>query len=187
MMNDKGKLVIISAPSGCGKGTIIAEILRLRPSYIFSVSATTRTRRIDEKDGREYHFISRDKFEEMISNDEFFEWAEYVGDFYGTPKKPIYDFVNGGATVLLDIEVQGAKQVISREPNATSIFIIPPSMQELEKRLRGRGTDSEEKLAARLERAKEELEEKYNYEHIVVNDVISRTTEEILHIIERKD
>jgi guanylate kinase len=121
----------------------------------------------------------------MISNNEFLEYAEYVGEFYGTPGKPIYEHIENGKLVLLDIEVQGAKQVMAKEAGAITIFIVPPDMEELERRLRGRGTDSEEKLAARLERARQELEEKNQYKHIVVNDDVSRAANEILSIIDR--
>jgi len=185
MISTKGRLIIISAPSGAGKGTVINNLLELCPNLVFSVSATTRTPRTGEKEGVSYYFINRERFVEMIGNDEFLEYAEYVGEYYGTPKKPIYDNLNEGINVLLDIEVQGAKQVLSKEPEAVTIFIIPPSLQELERRLRGRGTDSEAKLKARLERAYVEMEEKNNYDYIVTNDCISRATEEILSIIEK--
>lgn len=185
MINTTGKLVIISAPSGAGKSTVIREILRLHPEFEFSVSATTRPQRPHEADGREYYFITCEQFEERIANDEFFEWAQYVGNYYGTPEKPILEHLANGKTVLLDIEVQGAKQVMQKAPYAVSFFIVPPDMAELERRLRGRGTDSEEKIATRLERAKLELEEKGNYNHIVVNDVAERAAQEILEIIER--
>jgi guanylate kinase len=121
----------------------------------------------------------------MISRDEFLEYAEYVGEFYGTPKMPILQFTEAGTDVLLDIEVQGARQVMERVDEAVTIFIVPPDMEELERRLRGRGTDSEEKLKARLSRAREELEEKKRYGHIVINDDVSRAAEEILSIIDR--
>lgn len=185
-MSNSGKLVIISAPSGTGKSTVIREILRLHPEFMFSVSATTRAKRPHEQDGREYFFVSREKFEEMIADDEFFEWAQYVGNYYGTPKKPIEEHLANGKTVLLDIEVQGAKQVMQKAPYAVSVFITAPDMAELERRLRGRGTDSEEKLAARLERAKLEMEEQSNYNHIVINDDAKRAAKEIIEIIGRK-
>jgi len=180
----KGRLIIISAPSGAGKGTVIGRLMELRPDLVFSVSATTRAPRAGEQDGVSYYFVTRERFLEMISLGEFLEYAEYVGEFYGTPKKPIYECVDAGKYVLLDIEVQGARQVKELVPDALTVFIIPPDMEELEKRLRGRGTDSEEKLAARLERARVELEEKSHYDHIVVNDIITRAAEEILLIIE---
>lgn len=182
-MANTGKLVIISAPSGTGKSTVIGEILKAHPEFEFSISATTRARRGDEIDGRDYHFLTREQFERMIDDDGFFEWAQYVGNYYGTPKAPIIEHLSNGKTVLLDIEVQGAKQVMQKAPYAHTFFIVPPDMAELERRLRSRGTDSEEKIAARLKRAEHEMEEKGCYKYIIVNDVASRAAEEILEII----
>jgi guanylate kinase len=183
MSSAKGKIIILSAPSGTGKGTIIKRLLELFPELVFSVSATTRTPRSGEIEGLSYYFIKRDRFIDMIAHDEFLEYAKYVGEYYGTPKKPVYDRVESGKTVLLDIEVQGALQVKAKEPEAIFIFIIPPDMPELERRLRGRRTDSEEKLTARLERARIELSEKDKYDHIVINDHVNRAADEILSII----
>ena len=186
MNEDKGKLVVISGPSGTGKGTVIGKILESRANYVFSVSATTRKPRPGEKDGISYHFISHDKFREMIENNEFLEYAGYVGEYYGTPAKPINEYIESGKTVILDIEVQGAGQVMIKKPDAITIFIVAPDLNELENRLRGRGTDPEEKLLARLNRAKLELEEKCHYDHVVINDNASRAAQEIINIIERK-
>jgi len=183
----KGALVVISAPSGTGKGTVINKLLELRPELIFSVSATTRKPRPGEVDGVEYHFLTKNDFAEMIAQDEFLEYAEYVGEYYGTPVKLINEAVRAGKTIILDIEVQGAKQVMSKVPEAKTVFIVPPDMKELENRLRGRGTDSEEKLVARLKRACQELNERDHYDHIVVNDSVTRAAEEIIKIIDRKD
>ena len=184
MSSEKGRLFIISAPSGTGKSTVIKYILDHRKEIVLSVSATTRPPRTGETDGVSYHFVTRERFQDMVEHGEFLEFATYVGEFYGTPKKPIYECVGNGKDVILEIEIQGAKQVMAKEPGAASIFIVPPDMVELERRLRGRGTDSEEKLAARLRRAGEELKEKVHYTHIVVNDDIARAAEEILSIIE---
>ena len=187
-MNDiKGKLVVISAPSGTGKGTVISKILKLRPGFVFSVSATTRKPRPGEIDGTAYHFLTHERFLEMIDKDEFLEYAQYVGEYYGTPAKPIEDCIASGRTIILDIEVQGAKQVMQKIPDAVTIFIMAPNLEELEKRLRGRGTDSEEKLTARLEQARLELDERCHYDYTVVNDNVSRAAEEIIAIIDRKD
>jgi guanylate kinase len=185
MSDKKGKLVIISAPSGTGKGTVINQLIKLCPDFAFSISATTRTPRPGEANGVEYYFLTQNHFREMIANDEFLEYAEYVGNYYGTPEKPVDDFIKNGKTVLLDIEVLGAKQIMAKRPDAISIFIVPPDMNELENRLRGRGTDSEEKLAARLERARQELLEKDHYMYEVVNDSVSRAADEILSIIKQ--
>jgi guanylate kinase len=184
---DRGKLVVISAPSGTGKGTVINRLLILRPDFVFSVSATTRKPRQGEVDGEAYHFLTHERFDEMISNGEFLEYAQYVGEFYGTPIKPINKYRDAGTTVILDIEVQGAKQVMAKTKDVITIFIMAPDMDELEKRLRGRGTDSEDKLAARMERARQELNERHHYDYTVINDDVSRVANEILNIIDRKD
>lgn len=187
MSRVKGNLFIISAPSGSGKGTVIQKLLEMKPELVFSVSATTRAPRTGEVDGVSYNFVTRERFDQMIKSDEFLEYAEYVGEFYGTPKGPIYNCIEAGKSILLDIEVQGAKQVISKMPEAVTIFIVPPDMDELERRLRGRGTDSDDKLTARLQRARLELEKRDFYDYIVVNDYVSRAAEEILSIIENSN
>ena len=183
MSNKKGKLVVISAPSGTGKGTVINKLLKLQPDLAFSVSATTRKPRQGETDGKEYFFITKERFKEMIENNEFLEYAEYVGEFYGTPVKSIKEYIDSGKTVILDIEVQGAKQVMAKDIEATTIFLVPPDMEELEKRLRGRGTDSDEKVISRLNRAKQEINEKHHYNHTVINDNSAHAAKEILSII----
>jgi len=183
MSSVRGGLFIISAPSGAGKGTVIQTLLELRPELVFSVSATTRAPREGEVDGVSYSFVTHERFKQMISDDEFLEYAEYVGEFYGTPKSPVFANMENGKDVLLDIEVQGAKQVLGKVPEAVTIFIVPPDMDELERRLRGRGTDSEEKLIARMARARQEMLEMDFYDNIVINDVVSRAAGELLAII----
>ena len=186
MSDGNGRLIVISAPSGTGKGTVIAKMMELRPELVMSVSATTRLPRAGEVDGESYHFIKSGKFMEMIERGEFLEYAEYAGDHYGTPKEPVLRSMDGGADVLLEIEVKGARQVMSLVQGAVSIFIVPPDMDELERRLRGRGTDSEDKLKERLRIARAELEHKDEYMHIVVNDEVVRAAEEILEIIDKE-
>jgi len=183
----KGRLFIISAPSGGGKGTVINKLLELRPELNYSISATTRKPRDGEEHGVSYYFVTRERFEELIRTDAFLEYASFVGEYYGTPRSPIDDCIYYGKDVLLEIEVVGAKQVMEKLTDATSIFIVPPSMEELERRLRARGTETEEKLKARLERAHQELEEKVHYDYVIVNDDASRAAEEILKIIEKGD
>jgi guanylate kinase len=184
--HNRGRLLIISAPSGTGKSTVIRQVLKLRPSLRFSVSATTREKRAGEENGREYHFISRPEFEKMIVNGELFEYAEYVGNYYGTPRKPIEESLARGEDVILDIEVQGAEQVRKALPETVALFIVPPDIEELERRLRQRGTDAEEKLRARLEIARAELESVQKYDSVVVNDDVERAAREIVSIIDKK-
>ena len=183
---NKGRLIIISAPSGTGKSTVISKLFELHPGIRFSVSATTRSPRQGERDGVEYYFMTHERFKTMIENGEFLEYAEYVGNYYGTPIAPIHDSLNAGDDVLLDIEVKGHKQIKEKMPEAISIFIVPPSMEELEKRLRLRATDSEEAILKRLETAKIEVLEAEHYDHVVVNDVVERAAQEILSIIDNK-
>ena len=187
MNSARGKIVLISAPSGAGKGTIIRNLLRMKPDLVFSVSATTRAPRAGEVEGVSYSFVTRERFSEMIKNDEFLEYAEYVGEYYGTPKIPVFASIEAGRDILLDIEVKGVRQVLNKMPEAITVFIIPPDMEELERRLRGRGTDTEEKLLARLELARQEMEERVSYNYIIVNDSALRAAEELLVIINKTD
>ena len=154
----KGKTFIISGPSGVGKSTVLKELFQDRDDLYFSVSATTRPPRPGEVDGVHYHFTDVDEFRKMISEDAFLEYAEYVGNFYGTPKKFVDEAMEQGKDVVLDIEVQGALQVVHKRPDVVRIFIAPPSWQALEERLTSRGTDSPEKVQKRLVRAKVELQ-----------------------------
>ena len=154
----KGKTFIISGPSGVGKSTVLKELFQDRDDLYFSVSATTRPPRPGEINGVHYHFTNVDEFRKMISEDAFLEYAEYVGNFYGTPKKFVDEAMEQGKDVVLDIEVQGALQVVHKRPDVVRIFIAPPSWQALEERLTSRGTDSPEKVQKRLVRAKVELQ-----------------------------
>ena len=178
----KGKLIVISGPAGTGKGTVINGLME-RKRYALSVSATTRAPRGFEQDGINYFFKTVDEFEEMIKNGEFLEYAKFVGNYYGTPKKYVLQKLEEGKNVLLEIEVQGALQVKENYPEATLIFLLPPSMDELESRLRGRDTDSEETIVKRLARAKEEMEYKDKYDYQVVNLEVEQAVEEIEKII----
>ncbi len=185
-MNKQGKIFVISGPSGSGKSTILNKVFEKQDKIFFSISATTRAPREGEVDGVNYHFISRDKFLQMIENDEFLEYAEYVGNLYGTPLKPIYSHAEDGYTVFLDVEVQGKQNVCKKIPEAVSIFIAPPSLEILGQRLRARSTETEEKVIGRLETARKELELAETYDYIVINDELQVAIDEILSIIEKE-
>ena len=166
----RGTLFVFSGPSGVGKGTLNAKLFaEFGDQIAFSVSATTRAPREGEIDGKHYFFISRQEFENRIANNEFLEYAQFAGNCYGTPKPYVLSLLEQGKNVLLEIEVQGAMQVMERMPECVSIFVLPPSFEELERRLRGRGTESEEKVRARLETARGEIAYAPRYQYQIVN------------------
>ena len=180
-MNDmkKGKTFIISGPSGVGKSTVLSALLEKRPNVYFSVSATTRDPRPGELDGIHYHFMDVGSFRKWIAMDQFLEYAEYVGNFYGTPKRFVDEAMEQGKDVILDIEVQGAIQVTSKRPDTVRIFIAPPSWSELERRLTERGTDSKDKIQKRLLRAKVEFQTAHTYDYFVINDTVENAVKEL--------
>jgi guanylate kinase len=182
-MNNQGKLIVITGPSGVGKGTIVKSLLAKNPQIFLSISATTRSPRPGEVDGVNYYFLSRTQFEEMINNSELLEWAEYAGNYYGTPKKPVRESIETGKTIVLEIEVLGARQVQKNFPSATRIFILPPSFSELEARLRGRGNESETAIAKRLAKAKEEIAVSDEFDYQVVNDDLQKAITQVENII----
>lgn len=179
----RGQLIVLSGPSGVGKSTVIAELLGQRENIYFSVSYTTRGPRVGEQDGVNYNFVGRQEFERMIAQGELLEYAEYVDNYYGTSLKLIRDKLEAGVDVLLDIEVQGAAKVRKRVPDAIFIFIIPPSFEELSRRLHRRNTDNDEVIEGRLKKAKMEFKEIPNYDYLVINDKVSNAVEEIEAIL----
>lgn len=180
-----GQLFIISGSSGVGKGTLINEFLKKADNIYLSVSSTTRKPREGEIHGQNYYFVSRDDFQKSIDNDDFLEWAEFGGNRYGTDKNRVCEMLEAGKNVLLEIEVQGAKQVKQKMPEAILIFILPPSKEEIEKRLRGRGTETEDAIQKRLQVIEFEMKESEHYDYKVVNDKIDRAVAEIFDIFNK--
>jgi guanylate kinase len=174
---------IISAPSGSGKSTLVDRVRQIVPGLRFSISYTTRAARGDEKDGREYYFVSRTEFEEMIRKDEFLEYADVFGNYYGTARRFLREAEQEGRDLLLDIDVQGAAQIKHKIPGAVSIFILPPNRQELEKRLRTRSLDAEEVIQRRLVTASREIENYDKYDYILVNDRLEESIDALKSIL----
>ncbi len=182
-MNQRGKLIILSGPSGVGKSTVVFKALETRADLCFSTSVTTRKPRPGEIDGREYFFIDQLRFDEMVHNNELLEYATYVSNSYGTPRAYVEKQLEEGMNVVLDIEVQGARQVHEKVPDAVTIFVLPPSMAELRHRLEKRGTDSADVIDARILRAKQELQEADFYDYMIINDNIDKAAFEFNSII----
>jgi guanylate kinase len=174
-----GKLIVLTGPSGVGKGTLMNEILQRYPELHYSVSATTRSPRPGEINGKNYNFISRSQFEQLVTQGEFLEWAEFAGNCYGTPREAVLNHVQAGKLVVLEIELAGARQIRHTFPSALSIFILPPSFAELEKRIRGRGQDSEESITRRLQRAEEEIAAANEFDLKIINDDFEKALNEI--------
>ena len=179
----KGKLFIISGPSGSGKDTVLSCLLSKHPEIKLSISSITRPMRNGEVEGQKYHFISREEFESMIENDQLLEHNVFVGNYYGTPKQPVIDAIKNGIDMILEIDVNGAAQIREKMPEAVSIFIMPPSYRELERRLIGRGTDSIEIIEKRLSSALKEIARADEYDYVVTNDIVDNCVDNILHII----
>ncbi|MEH2171539.1 guanylate kinase [Nostoc sp.] len=165
-----GRLIVLTGPSGVGKGTLMRSLLERHPELYYSVSVTTRSPRPGEIDGKSYYFISRSKFEQLVAEGEFLEWAEFAGNYYGTPREAVLNQIHAGKLVVLEIELEGARQIRASFPSALSIFILPPSFDELEKRIRSRAQDSEEAIARRLLRAQEEIQAADEFDIQIVND-----------------
>ena len=184
-MNEKGILIVVSGFSGSGKGTLMKELLTRYPdTYALSISATTRSPREGEVDGREYFFVSKDEFEKMIAKGELIEYAKYVENYYGTPRDYVEKKLDEGKDVILEIEIQGALNVKKMFPDTLLLFVTPPSAEELRKRLVGRGTETMDVIESRMDRACEEAEGMQNYDYLIVNDSLDRCVEEMHSIIQ---
>ena len=180
---NKGSLFIISGPSGSGKDTVLKEVFKLLPDVAFSISTITRPMRVGEIEGEKYNFVTKEKFLSMLENDELLEFNEYVGNFYGTPRKPVEQALLKGQDMLLEVDVNGAFKVKEKKKDAVSIFIMPPSFAELKRRLSSRGTDDEAVINKRMNEALREIENAVNYDYIVVNDDILAAAQDVEHII----
>ena len=181
--NKRGLLIVLSGPSGAGKGTLLKDLMERNPNVMLSISATTRKPRPGEQDGVHYHFLPKDRFTRLIARDGLLEYAEYCGNYYGTPRDDVEQWLEKGRDVILEIEVQGAAQVLGKCPDAVSIFIMPPSMGELEKRLRRRDTEDEEMIRHRLSVAREELNCVADYQYVVFNGQLEDAVDELNSII----
>lgn len=189
MASRRGRLIVIAGPSGVGKGSVVQRLLSLDrtsvdPRLAYSVSVKTRAPRANERDGREYFFISEDAFDAMLAADELLEWAPFVDHRSGTPRAFVEHALAEGRDVILEIDVKGAEQVRAKVPDAVLIFLAPPSMAELESRLRGRGTEDDERIARRLETAAWEITQQDRFDRVVVNDDVERAAEEVAAIID---
>jgi guanylate kinase len=181
----RGRLIVLAGPSGVGKGAIVARLLAAVPDLELSISATTRGPRPREDEGRHYYFVDREQFDEMIETSGFLEWADIFGERYGTPKEPVARALAEGRDVLVEIDVQGARQVKAAEPGAYMVFVTPPSLQELERRLRTRGTETDAQISRRLAKASDELAAEPEFDVTVVNDDLETAAREVVQIVDR--
>jgi guanylate kinase len=179
-----GVLLCVSGPSGVGKGTVIRRLRELVPGLVHSISATTRAMRTGERDGVAYHFVTRERFEQMISAGEVLEYDEYCGNYYGTPLAPLMEALAAGSDVVMDVTVPGSLAVIDRMPDAVSIFLLPPTFDELRRRLEGRGTEPPVEMERRLEKARHEIRKASLFDYVVINEDIDRAAGQILAIAE---
>jgi len=184
MASSPGRLTVITGPSGVGKGTLVARLLERHPQIWLSVSATTRAPRPGEEEGRHYFFLDRGIFERRVAEDGFLEWAEFAGNLYGTPRQPVAEQLAAGRPVLLEIELEGARQVRRTFPEASQLFLAPPSLEELERRIRGRGTEAEAAIGRRLERARAELAAEAEFDAVLVNADLETALQQLERLIE---
>ena len=178
-----GRLVVIAGPSGVGKGTVVAGLRARFPELVFSVSATTRAPRMGEVDGISYHFVTDQQFDDLVATGGLLEWATYAGTRYGTPRQPVLDALADGKTMLLEIDLAGARQVRRSFPSAFQVFLAPPSWAELERRLRGRGAETEAQMATRLARAKDELAAESEFDAVIVNDEVGSAVDQLVELL----
>lgn len=180
---NNGRLIILSGPSGCGKDTILKKVFLQAPELLFSISSITRAMRSDEVQGEKYNFISVDEFEELIKNDGLLEYNVYLGNYYGTPKKPIDDAISSGKEIIIEVDVNGASNIKKLYPDAISVFVLPPSMSVLENRLNGRGTESKEIVEKRISEARVEISRANEYDYIIINDNLDDAVADFITII----
>lgn len=178
-----GRIIVLSAPSGSGKGTVISRLLTINHSVSPSVSYTSREARRGEREGVHYYFVSKDKFQKMVANGEFVEWDQYQGDFYGTSRQKINEILQKGGEIVFDITIKGAYAIRENFPLSALVFLLPPSFSELERRLRGRGTESDEKIAGRLAEARHEITALKNFDYCIVNDDATEAAKRLDSII----
>ena len=179
----KGRLYIVSGPSGAGKDTVLSEVFQYCPEISFSISSVTRPMRPGEIQGEKYNFITREKFLSMLENDELLEYNEYIGNYYGTPKAPVIAAIEKGQDILIEVDVNGAKEICEKLPEAVTVFIMPPSYQELKRRLSGRGTETQELIDKRMKEALNEIARATEFDYIVVNDDINTAVDDIIEVI----
>ena len=184
-MNNSGRLILFSGPSGVGKDTLLELLYKKKPDLLRSVSATTRKKRENEVNGKDYYFISKEEFELMIQSGNILEYTKYGDNLYGTPKKPIDEWLKDGKSVILKIEVHGAKQIKQLYKNSVAIFILPPSIEILEERLRKRGTEDEKDLRERMNIAISEIAQSSEYDYVVFNDNLETAVDEIIEILNK--
>lgn len=180
---NKGTVFVVSGPSGSGKDTILQEVFLKRPDIFFSISCVTRKMRSNESDGEKYRFISREEFLKGLENNDFLEYNKYLENYYGTPKAPVMAQIEKGNDVIIEVDVNGKNSICNKLPEAVSVFILPPSFNELKCRLSGRGTETEEQIKNRLDAALSEIKSAVNYDYIIVNDVLSTAVEDVLSVL----